>query len=210
MKLERILERLNSFEKGQFVKVINNLSSEEKNNPKLDVILSQADSNLKNADAILVAQAFDVLSERYVAFVLEDYSRITSQLDILLNIITRDGNCIMRLDWFAKLYEEEIKKQKKSIDAFRADVTADKPSMDAVRVRDYKVFAACLKKAYFNDAESNLSPKITADEQSILDTLRIFLSVMSFRLTGFLSWPQIFLRTLLPIVEMNLPFLSRY
>lgn len=171
MKLERILERLNSLEKGQFVKIINNLSSEEKNNPKLDAILSQADSNLKNADAILVAQAFDALSERYVAFVLEDYSRISSQLDILLNIITRDGNCIMRLDWFAKLYEEEIKKQKKAIDAFRADVTADKPSMDAARVRDYKVFAACLRKAYFNDAESNLSPKITADEQSILDTL---------------------------------------
>lgn len=171
MKLERILERLNSLEKGQFVKIINNLSSEEKNNPRLDAILSQADSNLKNADAILVAQAFDVLSERYVAFVLEDYSRISSQLDILLNIITRDGNCIMRLDWFAKLYEEEIKKQKKAIDAFRADVTADKPSMDAARVRDYKVFAACLRKAYFNDAESNLSPKITADEQSILDTL---------------------------------------
>ena len=52
MKLERILEKLNSLEKGQFIKIINNLSSEEKNNPKLDAILSQADSNLKNADAI--------------------------------------------------------------------------------------------------------------------------------------------------------------
>lgn len=36
MKLERILERLNSLEKGQFVKIINNLNSEEKNNPKLE------------------------------------------------------------------------------------------------------------------------------------------------------------------------------
>ena len=171
MKLERVLERLNSLEKGQFIKIINNLSAEEKNNPKLEAILSQADSNLKNADAIQLTQAFEALADRFVSYVMEDYSKISSQLDILLNIITRDGNSIMRLDWFAKLYEEEIKKQKKAIEVFKADVTADKPSMDASRVRDYKTFAACLKKAYFNDVESNFSPKITPDEQSILDTL---------------------------------------
>ncbi len=171
MKLERILEKLNSLEKGQFLKIINNLSIEEKNNPRLEAILSRADSNLKNADAIQVTQAFDALSSRYVAFVMEDYSKVSSQLDILLNIITRDGNCIMRLDWFAKLYDDEIKKQKKAIEAFKEDVNADKPSMDTSRVRDYKVFAACLKTAYFNDANSNFSPKITSDEQSILDSL---------------------------------------
>lgn len=171
MKLERILERLNSLEKGQFIKIVNNLSSEEKNNPRLEAILSQADSNLKNADAIQLTQAFDALSERYVSFVMEDYSKVSSQLDILLNIITRDGNCIMRLDWFAKLYEEEIKKQKKAIEAFKADVNAEKPTMDSSRVRDYKTFAACLKTAYFNDTASNFSPKITSDEQSILDSL---------------------------------------
>ena len=171
MKLERILERLNSLEKGQFLKIINNLSSEEKNNPKLDAILSRADSNLKNADAIQVTQAFEALSKRYVDFVMEDYSKVSSQLDILLNIITRDGNCIMRLDWFAKLYDEEIKKQKKAIEAFKTDVNADKPTMEVSRVRDYKVFAACLRTAYFNDQELNFSPKITHDEQSILDSL---------------------------------------
>lgn len=171
MKLERILDRLNSLEKGQFLKIINNLSAAEKNNPKLESILSRADSNLKNADALQVTQAFEALADRFVDFVMEDYSKVSSQLDILLNIITRDGNCIMRLDWFAKLYEEEIKKQKKAIDAFKEDVNADKPSMDASRVRDYKVFAACLKTAYFNDSASNFSPKITADEQSILDSL---------------------------------------
>ena len=171
MKLERILERLNSLEKGQFIKIINNLSSEEKNNPKLEAILSQADSNLKNADAIQLAQAFETLSGPYVAYVMEDYSKISSQLDILINIISRDGNCIMRLDWFSKLYDEQIKKQKKAIEAFKANVTSEKPSMDPSRVRDYKTFAACLRKAYFNDTEMNFSPKITPDEQSILDTL---------------------------------------
>ena len=171
MKLERILERLNSLEKGQFLKIINNLSAAERDNPQLEAILSRADSNLKNADAVQVTQAFNALANRYVDYVMEDYSKVSSQLDILLNIITRDGNCIMRLDWFAKLYEEEIKKQKKAIEAFKEDVNADKPSMDIGRVRDYKVFAACLRTAYFNDSNSNFSPKITSDEQSILDAL---------------------------------------
>lgn len=147
------------------------MSSAEKNNPKLEAILSKADSNLKNADAVQVTQAFEALSDRYVDFVMEDYSKVSSQLDILLNIVTRDGNCIMRLDWFAKLYEDEIKKQKKAIEAFKEDVNADKPSMEQSRVRDYKVFAACLRTAYFNDVALNFAPKITADEQSILDTL---------------------------------------
>ena len=171
MKLEKILERLNSLEKGQFLKIINNLSSAEKNNPQLEAILSRADSNLKNADALQVTQAFEALSSRYVDFVMDDYPKVASQLDILLNIITRDGNCIMRLDWFAKLYDDEIKKQKKAIESFKADVNAEKPSMDENRVRDYKVFAACLRTAYFNDVASNFSPKITSDEQSILDAL---------------------------------------
>ena len=165
------MERLNSLEKGQFLKIINNLSAAEKNNPELEAILSRSDSNLKNADAVQVAQAFETLSSRFVCFIMDDYTKVSSQLDILLNIITRDGNSIMRLDWFARLYEEEIKKQKKAIDAFKADVNADKPSMDISRVRDYKVYAACLKTAYYNDQDSNFSPKITADEQSILDTL---------------------------------------
>ena len=171
MKLEKIIEKLNSLEKGQFLKIINNLSSAEKNNPKLEAILSKADSNLKNADAVQVTQAFEALADRYVEFVMDDYTKVSSQLDILLNIITRDGNCIMRLDWFAKLYEDEIKKQKKAIEVFKEDVNADKPSMDTARVRDYKVFAACLKTAYYNDVALNFTPKITSDEQSILDSL---------------------------------------
>lgn len=171
MKLEKILERLNSLEKGQFLKIINNLSSAEKNNPKLEAILSRSDSNLKNADALQVTQAFEALSDRYAEFIMDDYSKVSSQFDILLNIITRDGNCIMRTDWFSRLYEEEIKKQEKAIDAFIDDVNAERPSMDAARVRDYKIYKACLKTAYNNDITANFSPKITSDEQSILDSL---------------------------------------
>lgn len=171
MKLEKILERINSLEKGQFLKVINNLSAAEKDNPKLEAVLSSSDSNLKNADAVQVAQAFEALSDSFIAFIMDEYTKASSQLDILLNLITRDGNSIMRLDWFQKLYEEEVKKQKKAIEVFKEDVNSDKPTLVSERIRDYKTYAACLKTAYFNDKDSNFTPKITSDEQSILDTL---------------------------------------
>jgi len=171
MKLAKILEMVNSLEKGQFLKVVNNLSALEKNNPKLEAILSESDLNLKNADALLVSQAFEALSDSYVSYIVEEYTKASSQLDILLNIITRDGNCIMRLDWFQRLYEDEIKKQKKAIEEFKAEVNAEKPSLDETRIRDYKTYANCLRTAYFNDQENNFTPKITSDEQSILDTL---------------------------------------
>lgn len=171
MKLEKILEKINSLEKGQFLKVINNLSAVEKDNPKLEAVLSNSDSNLKNADAVQVTQAFEALSGSYIAFIMDEYTKASSQLDILLNLITRDGNSIMRLDWFQKLYEEEVKKQKKAIEVFKEDVNSDKPTLEAERIRDYKTYAACLKTAYFNDKDSNFTPKITSDEQSILDTL---------------------------------------
>lgn len=171
MKLAKILERVNSLEKGQFIKVVNNLSALEKNNPQLEAILNGTESNLKNADAILVSQVFETLSNSYVSFILEDYSKVSSQLDILLNIITRDGNCIMRLDWFQRLYEEEIRKQKRAIEEFREEVNSEKPTIDLSRIRDYKIFANCLRTAYYNDKDNNFTPKITSDEQSILDVL---------------------------------------
>lgn len=172
MKLEKILlEKLNSLEKGPFIKVINNLSAAEKDNPELEAVLSGSDTNLKNADAVQVAKAFCVLSDPFVSFVKEEYTKASSQLDILLNIITRDGSGIMRLDWFTKLYEEEIKKQKAAIEVFKENVNADKPTLDESRIRDYKTYAACLRVAYYNDKASNFSPKITSDEQSILDAL---------------------------------------
>lgn len=183
MKLEKILEKLNSLEKGQFIKVINNLSAQEKDNPELDAILSSSDSNLKNADAVQVSKAFCALSKPYISYVKDEYTKASSQLDILLNIITRDGSSIMRLDWFTKLYEEEIKKQKAAIEVFKEDVNADKPSINELRIRDYNTFATCLRVAYFNDKESNVSPKITSDEQSILDALALSLELSQDEMT---------------------------
>ena len=171
MKLEKILDQLTSLEKGAVIKVINTLVSHQKHSSELDSIVIGADTNLKNADSLQVAEVFNKVSSAFGEYILEEYTKTTSQLDILLDIITKDGNCIMRLDWFAKLYDDQIRRQKKAIEEFKKNVHTEKPTIDAARIRDYKIFAECLRTAYHNDEKLNFDPKITADEQTILDTL---------------------------------------
>ena len=171
MKLERILERLNSLEKGPFVKIINNLIASQNKTAMIDSLLAQTDGNLKNADSIQLSQIFDCVSKGYIDYLSEEYGKVSSQLDILFEILTRDGNCIMRYDWFARLYEEQIKKQKRAIDDFRKNVNSDKPTIPVERLRDFRVYKACLNCAFHNDEDNNLVPKITSDEQSILNIL---------------------------------------
>ena len=177
MKLEKVLDKLNSLEKGAFIKIINSLLSTGCASKEIEEILAEKDGNLKNADSIQLAQIFNLVSDKYAKYIQEEYTKSTSQLDILLELITRDGNCIMRTEWFAKLYEDQIKKQKKAIKYFKEDLESDKPTIGEDRVKDYKIFKACLNVAYHNDERQNFDPKISMDEQSILDTLALQLGL---------------------------------
>lgn len=171
MKLEKVLDKLNSLEKGAFIKIINSLLSTCRTSKEIEEILAEKDGNLKNADSVQLSQIFNLVSDKYAKYIRDEYTKSTSQLDILLELITRDGNCIMRTEWFAKLYEDQIKKQKNAVKHFKEELESDKPTSGEERVKDYKIFKACLNVAYHNDERQNFDPKISMDEQSILDTL---------------------------------------
>ncbi len=170
MKLEKILERLNSLEKGPFVKILNSLIASQKTGV-IDSLLAETEGNLKNADSVQLARIFDCVSSGYRDYLSEEYGDVSSQLDICFEILTRDGNCISRYDWFSRLYEDQIKRQKRAIDEFKKSVSADKPSIAPERLRDFRIYKVCLDRAYHNDEDNNLVPKITSDEQSILNAL---------------------------------------
>lgn len=177
MKLEKVLDKLNSLEKGAFIKIINGFLASGCTSKEIEGILAEKEGNLKNADSVQLAQIFNLVSDKYAKYIQDEYTKTTSQLDILLELITRDGNCIMRTEWFAKLYDDQIKKQKSAIKCFKEDLESDKPSIGEDRVRDYKIFKACLNVAYHNDERQNFDPKISVDEQSILDTLALELGL---------------------------------
>ena len=172
MKLEKILDSLNSFEKNSFLKIIDSIIADKpKNAREIDKILSDKSKELKEQDNINVAKIFLLVEDEFVEHVRTEFVTATSQLDILIDIIIKDGNCIMRQDWFARLYETQIKNIDKKQAAFQKSFESENSEIDDQRKRDYKTYRACLSTAYYNDLKANQDPKVTAEEQSILSTL---------------------------------------
>ena len=172
MKLEKILSLLNSFEKNSFLKIIDQLIA---NNPKnikdIDKILSESNKDLKSIDNINISKVFSLLESEFSEFVKSEFVNTSSQLDILIDIIYKDGNAIIKQDWFSRLYELKINEINRKIKSFRKNLEGEQSDVSVDRIRDYKIYLHCLKTAYYNDEANNQEKKITTDEQSILIAL---------------------------------------
>ncbi len=192
MKLERILGKLNSIEKNPFLKIVTKIIDESpKNSKEIEKILSDTSKNLKDADNINIAKVFNLIEREFSEQVKIEFLNMTSQLNIVTDIIIRDGNCIMSREWFNKLYENEIGYIKAKKKAFQKSIESDKSDIGEKRIRDYKIYKACLSTAYWNDQEMNQSEKITSDEQSILVTLskELGLSQEEIKLINYMIVP---------------------
>ncbi|CAH8283911.1 hypothetical protein EV196_103424 [Mariniflexile fucanivorans] len=172
MKLEKILDKLGSLEKNSFIKIIDNIISKNPKNAKeIEKILSSSDKGLKSVDNLNVSNIFSLISNEFTEHLLCEFQEANSQLDILIDIIIRDGNCIMKQDWFSRLYETEIKNLKVKIKILNAELENEKSELSESRKRDYRIYKACLSTAYNNDVANNRETKITSDELSIILTL---------------------------------------
>jgi len=172
MKLEKVLANLNSFEKNAFLKIIDGiLAKEPKNASAIDLVLSDSSRDLKNMDNINVAKVFTLVEGEFMEYIRCEFAHSASQLDILVDIISRDGNCIIKQDWFARLYEKELHAFETKRKAFEVGMTAEKSEVNPQRLRDYSIYLECLRTAYENDKLNNQDLKVTDDEQSILRTL---------------------------------------
>ena len=172
MKLEKILDKLGSLEKNSFIKIIDHIISKNPKNAKeIEKILSSSDKGLKSVDNINVANIFSLISEEFKEYLLCEFQEANSQLDILIDIIIRDGNCIIKQDWFSRLYDNEIKNLKAKIKILNTELENEKSELSESRKRDYRIYKACLETAYNNDIENNRDAKITSDELSIILTL---------------------------------------
>ena len=192
MKLEKILDNLGSLEKNSFIKIIDNIiSNKPKNEKEIESILRDSDKGLKNIDSQNITKIFNLVEEEFKKIVLAEFVDTSSQLDILIDIIIRDGNCIMKQDWFSRLYEKEIKYLKKSIKELESEIGNGKADTPASRIRDYNIYKSCLRTAYSNDLLQNRDAKITDDELSILITLakKLELSQEEVKLLNYMIVP---------------------
>lgn len=192
MKLEKILDNLNSLEKNSFLKIIDIIkSSTPKNSKEIDKILSDNSTNLKGVDSINIAKIFDLVKDEFAQTVKAEFVNTTSQLDILIDILIKDGNNILKQDWLGKLYEKELVNIKKRTKDLKTQLEADKSEIDEGRKRDYQIYKACVETAYNNDYDNNRDSKITDDELSILLTLtsQLELSQEEVKLINYLIIP---------------------
>ena len=172
MKLEKILDRLNSIDKNYFIKVIDNIiSNEPKHIKEINKILSSADKGLKSVDNQNISNVFSLIEDEFFNYLKFEFQNTSSQLDVLIDILIRDGNCIMKQDWFSRLYEAEIKTIKAKIKKTNEEFQNEKSEISEERKRDYRIYKACLNTAYENDLVNNREAKITSDELSIIVTL---------------------------------------
>jgi hypothetical protein len=172
MKLEKILDKLGSLEKNSFVKIIDNIILKNPSSAKeIEKILSSTDKSIKSADNKNVSDIFDLISTEFTEHIKCEFQEANSQLDILIDIIIRDGNCIMRQDWFSRLYENETKNLKNKIKTLNLELENDKSEISDARKRDYRIYKSCLHTAYNNDIANNREAKISSDELSIILTL---------------------------------------
>jgi hypothetical protein len=66
MKLEKILDNLNSLEKNSFLKIIDNLISEKPANSKdIDKILNDSSGDLKAMDSLNISKVFGLLKREF-------------------------------------------------------------------------------------------------------------------------------------------------
>ena len=193
MKLEKILSNLNSLEKNSFIKIIDNIiANSPKNSKAIDKILAETDNTgLKSLDNVIISKIFSLIETEFSQLIKSEFVNTSSQLDILTDIITRDGNCIMKQDWFARLYETELKTITKKIKELQKEIENPKSDLSENRKRDYRIYQSCVHTAFHNDIENNREAKITDDELSILLTLsnQLELSQEETKLINYLILP---------------------
>lgn len=192
MKLEKILDSVNSLEKNSFLKIVDNIkSSTPKNSKEIDKILSANINDLKNVDSINIASVFNLVQNEFADTIKSEFVSTTSQLDLLIDILIKDGNGILKQDWLARLYEKELTLIKKRTQELKLQLESDKSDLDEARKRDYNIYKACLETAYMNDSDNNRDSKITNDELSILITLskKLELSQEEVKLINYLIIP---------------------
>jgi len=194
MKLEKILDNVNSLEKNSFIKIVDTIkSSNPKNCKEIDKVLSDSSTELKNADSVNIVKVFELTKNEFAETVKSEFVNTTSQLDILIDIIIKDGNCILKQNWLAKLYEKELENIKKRTQLLKTQLESEKSDMEECRKRDYEIYKACVQTAFTNDLSNNRDTKITDDELSILITLakKLELSQEEIKLINYLIIPPV-------------------
>jgi hypothetical protein len=178
MKLSSILSLVNQVEKSKFINAIDRICSDAvKHDKKIAAQLDKLDGQIKNASSTDITQLFKIVLPYFEKSVREQLAMLGAQATLLTNILSRDGNCIARINWVESLYAKEWTVIDTRANELKSEITTVEEGEIFSDGKRLGIYHACLKEAYSNDERSNRESKITDDERGILNVLAKSLDV---------------------------------
>lgn len=184
MKLQHVLSYMNQIEKSKFINFLEKVcSSNDAIKDGANKALDKSSGQIKSASGSEITQLFKNVSVEYKKTIREQLELSGAAMGLLVNILTRDGNCVARTTWIEQLYAQECDLLDKMSQELLSEInTATTLTFD--RPDRLRIYNECLKVAYFNDLKSNRQPQITDDERSILNVLAKNLKVSNDEATA--------------------------
>ncbi len=172
MKLSNILSSINQIEKSKFVNFLDRICSEASENDKeLAKKFKNIDGQIKDASNSEVTQLFRLAVPVLTKEVKRLLALSGAQADLLVNILSRDGNCVAQISWIERLYAKEwkaINEHSKKIKEL-IDIGSEPGVFD--ENRRLGIYYSCLKEAFHNDEKLNRQARISDEERGILNVL---------------------------------------
>jgi hypothetical protein len=178
MKLNQVLSLVNQVEKSKFITSLDKLCLDAaKNNKALAKKIDNIDGQIKNASGSEITQLYFAVRDFYKVSVKEQILMNSAQINLLVNILSRDGNCVARISWIENLYAKEWNILQSLAKELQAEIKASDSDSPNDRSKALSIYHACMSEAYTNDTRNNRDSKITDDERGILNVLSAHLAL---------------------------------
>ncbi|VAW48459.1 FIG00786943: hypothetical protein [hydrothermal vent metagenome] len=172
MKLSQVLSHINQVERSKFINCLDKICSVAiKTDAELADNLSNIEGQLRSASGSEITQLFTAATSHFKDFVREQIALGGSQVALLINILSRDGNSVARISWIESLYANERQRINDLASVLLKEIEVAAELDDYGRGTRLSIYKDCFETAYTNDIRLNREAKVTDDERMILNTL---------------------------------------
>lgn len=185
MKLNQVLSLVNQVEKSKFITSLDKLCLDAaKSNKKLAKTIENIDGQIKNASGSEITQLYFAVKDFFKVAIKEQILMNSAQINLLVNILSRDGNCVARISWIESLYVKEWKELQTLAKELQVEMKENVGNSVSDRSKALSIYHACMTEAYFNDQRVNRDAKVTDDERGILNVLGAHLGLTTDECAG--------------------------
>lgn len=172
MKLANVLTIVNQIEKSKFINFLDRICTEASEHDKeLARRVKNIDGQIKNASSSEVTQLFNLAQPLLKQEVKRQLALSGAQASLLVNILSRDGNCVARISWIEQLYGKEWKQIDAHAKELKKRLNTELEPDKFDEAKRLSIYHLCLREAHTNDIRINREAKITDEERRILNVL---------------------------------------